>query len=157
MAYNKDSGESRLRKDANPGAYINRKNRNIFKSSQTAQTSPKPQRKINYEQEVSGADTDTPHTGFESNEKHIPEYKKTEPRRSYEYERQREKESESERETLSFKDIIGIIVANGFVPIIGGFIFYIALSSQGKRQKAAQSIVLSAIVSIIRIMFIING
>jgi hypothetical protein len=131
MAYNKDSGESKLRKEANQDAYARKKNKNIFKNSQSAQSPPpKPEeRKANYE-------WDMPDTN-------IPDYN-----------RQEKEGSRIEQESLSFKDIILIIIANAIVPIIGGFVYYIALSAKGYKQKAVQSIVLSAIVSIIRIMYI---
>jgi hypothetical protein len=154
MAYNKDSGESRLQKDASPNNYIQKKNRNIFRNSQTAQPPPKPQPKTNYDRGI--PDMDVPYTEFEPDKRETPRYENKEYQHSYGSERWGSNKSESEQELLSFGEIIGIIVANGLVPIIGGFIFYIIFSSRGKKQQAVQSIVLSAIVSIIRIMYIIN-
>ncbi|MDR1582605.1 MAG: hypothetical protein LBS55_04995 [Prevotellaceae bacterium] len=141
MAYNKDSGESKLRKNAGQDTYTHKKNRDIFKSSQTTTQPPsEPQRKTNYDWD-------------------IPD---VEPQSFYEYERrkkeeQKKKESENKQELLSFKDIIVIVIANGFVPIAGGFIYYIVLSSKGEKQKAMQSLVLSAIISLIRIMYLVNA
>jgi hypothetical protein len=129
MAYNKNSGESRLQKKANPDAYINKTNKKIFQTQQTTRATPKPQHKKNDDWE-------------------IPD--------SSEYERRRRNETESKKELLSFVDIIKIIAVNALIPVIGGFIFYIILSTRGNRRKAAQSIVLSAIVSIIRIAYIVN-
>ncbi|MDR0725153.1 MAG: hypothetical protein LBF59_03980 [Prevotellaceae bacterium] len=168
MAYTKDSGESKLRKNVNPEAYINKKNKSIFKTSQTQQFFSKPQHKANYDWEIPEVDMDIPNIEEPKlEEKETPRYnrdkiryEKKEPQSFYEYERRRKEESESgepKQELLSFRDIIGIIVANGLVPIVGGFVYYIILSSKGEKQKAAQSIVLSAIVSIIRIMYLVNS
>jgi hypothetical protein len=145
MAYNKDSGESRLRRDVNPETYTRKKNKSIFKNSQTQQQSPptSSQYKTNYDWEISGVDVN---------------YEKKAPQSFFEYERQRkEKSGETKQESLSFMDIIGIIVANGIVPVVGGFVYYIVFSSKGEKQKAMQSIVLSAIVSTIRIMYLVNS
>jgi hypothetical protein len=145
MSYNKDSGESKLRKNVNTDAYNNKKNKNIFKNSQASQSPLKPQNKANYNWEIPDVDVDV--------EQH-------EPRSFYEYERQRRNQSESgesKQELLSFRDVIGIIVANGIVPIVGGFVYYIILSSKGEKQKAAQSIVLSAVISVIRIIYLVNN
>ncbi|MDR1169259.1 MAG: hypothetical protein LBK97_00300 [Prevotellaceae bacterium] len=162
MAYNKDSGESKLRKEANQNAYIRKKNKNIFKNSQPAQSPPKPQRKANYEWDIPDVDIDMPDTHeFESNRKKTSGYEQNnsrygekESQNIFEYEKQETEKSRIEQESLSFKDIILIVIANGIVPIIGGFVYYVALSAKGYKQKAVQSIVLSAIVSIIRIMYL---
>ncbi|MDR1339945.1 MAG: hypothetical protein LBK58_07840 [Prevotellaceae bacterium] len=164
MAYNKDSGESKLRKGANQNAYTRKKNKNIFKNSQPAQSPPRPQRKTDYEWDIPDVDIDidVPDTGeFGQDRKKTSGYRQNNPGYGekeswniFEHERQEKEESDSVQESLSFKDIVLIIIANLVVPVIGGFIFYIALSAKGHRQKAAQSIVLSAIVSIIRIMYL---
>ncbi|MDR1595250.1 MAG: hypothetical protein LBS43_12330 [Prevotellaceae bacterium] len=175
MAYNKDSGESKLRKNVNQDTYTRKKNKNIFKNSQTStQPPPKSQRKSIYEWEIPDVEIDNnipniEEFNFEPNKTETPKYErdnlryeKKEPQNFYEYERQRrdaekrEKETGDKRSLLSFMDIIAIVAANGFFPIIGGFVYYIILASKGERQKAAQSIVLSAIVSFIRILYIIN-
>jgi hypothetical protein len=167
MAYNKDSGESRLRKDVNPNVYVHKKNRNIFKNSQTTQTSPppKPQRKTNYDWDIPNVDMDVDVSNIENFElesdvrktpEQKPRYEKKEPENFHEYERPKKDDSEPKQELLSFGEVIGIIVANGLVPVVGGFVYYIIFSSKGAKQKAAQSIVLSAIVSIIRIMYLVK-
>ncbi|MDR1340993.1 MAG: hypothetical protein LBK58_13215 [Prevotellaceae bacterium] len=71
----------------------------------------------------------------------------------FEHERQEKKESHSEQEMLSIKNIILIIIVNIILPVIGGIICYLALS----RSKAKQSIVVSAIVSIIRIAYLVEN
>jgi hypothetical protein len=127
MAYNKNSGESRLRKDVSQNTYVNKKNKDIFKNSQTTAPSspPKPQYKTNYSWDIPDMDM-------------------------------KQKETENKQERLSFKDIVIIVIANGFIPVAGGFVYYIVLASKGERQKAMQSLVLSAIVSLIRIIYLVN-
>jgi hypothetical protein len=171
MAYNKDSGESKLRKNVNQNTYVRKKNKSIFKNSQTTQPPLKPQQKTNYDWDIPNVDMniDVPYIGeFELYEKKTPryeqkevKYKKEEPQSFYEYERKKKEEqtkekSEDKQERLSLKDIIIIIIANGFVPVAGGFVYYIVLASKGEQQKAMQSLVLSAIVSLIRIMYLVN-
>ncbi|MDR1887686.1 MAG: hypothetical protein LBQ70_07220 [Prevotellaceae bacterium] len=175
MAYRKDSGETRLQKDASRNNYAHKKNRSIFKNSQTVQTPPKPRSAINFDWQIPDVDMtiDVPdvneidlgdpaeHSGNSGREaqksaQDRKTYEKTETRNIYEfeYEKRQEKPEESRREVLSFRNIIIIIAANMLVPVVGGFIYYIVLASQGFRQKASQSIVLSAIVSIVRLMYL---
>jgi hypothetical protein len=167
MAYNKDSGESKLRKNISQDVYARKRNKNIFKNSQTStQPPPRQQRKTNSDWGIPDVEVDNNISNIEEFDFELdgtdpPRYEQNHPRygqeRSrYEYERQRKSESGEKQLLLSFMDIIAIIIANGFFPVIGGFIYYIILSSKGERQKAAHSIVLSAIVSFIRILFIIN-
>jgi hypothetical protein len=155
MAYNKDSGETKLQKNVDQNAYVRKKNRNIFKNSQTStQTPPKPQRKTDYEWEIPDVEND-------NNIPNIEEFNFGQDRTDtsrYEQERRRyeKKEANDKRSLLSFKDIILIIVANAFLPIVGGIFYYIILAVKSERQKAAQSIVLSGIVSFIRILYLVN-
>jgi signal recognition particle GTPase len=154
MAYNKDSGESKLRKDVNQNTYVRRKNKSIFKNSQSAQSPPKQQRKTNYDWNIPSVDIP------DNYEKETPKYEQgnqryeREPQNIFEYEKEKKGESQDKQEMLSFMDVVLIIIANIVVPVAGGFVYYIALSAKGHKQKAAQSIVLSAIVSIIRIAYI---
>jgi hypothetical protein len=152
MAYNKDSGESRLQKNVYQDNYNQKKNKNIFKNSQIPQTSSQPQHKPNYEGKMPDINV-LPEMRL--NERKIPKSDKEEHRGSYEYERRRKENANSQQESQSFLDVIGIIVANGLVPIIGGMIVYNILSARGKKVRAAQSILLSTIVSIIRIIHLI--
>ncbi|MDR0385584.1 MAG: hypothetical protein LBH60_05865 [Prevotellaceae bacterium] len=166
MAYNKNSGESRLQKGADRNAYIHKKNKNIFKGSQTAPPPPpKSQCKTSYEWDIPNVDIDLniPVTSeFEQESRRKEQQKRKHNSSRYENdfhnsrdERQnKQEESQDRQESLSFKDIIFIVIINIVVPVAGGFIYYIAMSVKGSRQKAVQSIVLSAIVSIIRIMYL---
>jgi hypothetical protein len=163
MAYNKNSGESKLRKDADPNEYTHKKNKNIFKNSQTSPPPPKSKRKTGYEWDIPEVNIpvtgefeyDTGRKNSQRKEYDSSRYEDREFRNSSEYERNSKKEeSRNRQESLSFTDIILIIAANLFVPIVGGFIYYIAMSARGNRQKAAHSVVLSAIVSIIRIIYL---
>ncbi|MDR1898342.1 MAG: hypothetical protein LBR10_16320 [Prevotellaceae bacterium] len=64
--------------------------------------------------------------------------------------------SDDEQERLSLRDIVFIIALNFFIPVMGGIIYYVILSSKGSKQKAVQSIVLSLIVSLPRIIYLYN-
>jgi hypothetical protein len=150
MAYNKDSDESKLRKNVNPDIYARKTNKNIFKNSQTSTQTPSiEERKTNLEWEMPDVDIDNEEFNLNP-----PQYGQEKPR--YEYE-QREKKESGEKRLLSFIDIIAIIVNNGLFPVAGGFIYYTVLVSKGEKQKTMQLIVLSAIVSIIRIAYIVNS
>jgi hypothetical protein len=157
MAYNKDSGESKLRKNVNPDAYARKMNKNIFKNSQTStQPPPRQERKTNSNWEIPDVEIDNNVSNIEEFNLNPLRYGQERPRYGYE-QREKKESGETKQELLSFTDIIAIIVINGLFPVIGGFIYYIILMSKGERQKAALSIVLSAIVSFIRILFIINA
>ncbi|MDR2382443.1 MAG: hypothetical protein LBD76_00955 [Prevotellaceae bacterium] len=157
MAYNKDSGESKLRKNVNPDAYVRKTNKNIFKNSQTStQPPPEQERKTNSNWEIPDVDVDNNVSNIEEFNLNPPRYGHERPRYGYE-EREKKEPGETKQELLSFIDIIAIIAANGLFPVAGGFIYYIILGLKGEKQKAMQSIVLSAIVSIIRIAYIVNS
>jgi hypothetical protein len=130
MAYNKDSGESKLRKDITMDTYVHKKGKSIFKNSQTAQTQPQPSTNPKWNYAPYSED-------FRQNKRP-------------------EKKQDAKPEFLSFLEFIGIIIANIFVPIIGGFICYIIFYLRGKKRKALQSIVLSVIVLVIYTVFTLN-
>jgi hypothetical protein len=179
MPYIKDSGEAKLRKNVNQNSYTRKKNKNIFKASQTPQAPPKPRVVTTFDWEIPAVDSNivvpsVDEIVIEGNtrseipkrkdyQREIPKketfkpnymYEKKEAQNFYETEFEKRKdETEVKQEMLSFRNIITIIAANAVVPILGGFIYFIVLSVKGEKQKAMQSIVLSAIVSIIRLMF----
>jgi hypothetical protein len=155
MPYNKDSGESRLRRNTNPDVYTRKTNKNIFKNSQASSNTEnkiddrRPQNvvpPINTENKI---DDRRPQNV-------VP------PINEFELDGRRPQninQSNSKPVTvqgLSYWNLILLVVANGLAPVLGGVIFYHVFLSKGERQKAAQSILVSAIVSFIRILYILS-
>jgi nitrate reductase NapE component len=149
MAYSKDSGESKLKKNANSNDYTQKKNKSIFKNQSASQPEAKPQDRTDDIHDAPYGDTGN--TGrYDS-----PEYESGEFRDFPEYERRdRQEESENRKDSITFMDVVAIVIANIAVPIVGGFVYYVAMTIKGNRQKAAHSVVLSIIVSVIRLIYI---
>jgi len=176
MAYKKDSRGGFL-KNVNSGQYTNKKSKSIFKRSEQEPVKSYSNQKSNSvdwdipdidEIEVPELDIkdifDTPQTHKYTEPKPTPkestftQNKRTSvppppppPKSEFVHSDNSEKNL-----ALSFRNILFIIAMNIFVPVIGGFVFYVLMLSQGEKQKASQSIALSIIVSIIRLIYLYN-
>jgi hypothetical protein len=146
--YKKDSGENQLRRNVTFGDYVAKKSKPIFKNSHSevpdyGYSAPQTRTVPSGAKPTSPIQPTPQQTVDELLNRRPGRNSGAQPLRNMQ-------QQEPPVEIISFRNIILTGVLNWFMPVFGALISYAVIAKKSK-QQAAQSIVLSAIVSIIRL------